>query len=320
MQLRRYMTGEWGGGLIKLIAIAVFIMIGVPYLTRCAQEAPKVAANVASQAVDAAGNAISDMASSAVDAAQDKVIETVCDIPLVDKACTSPTDTAATDQTAAPAATIPKPPSSANTCLSKDQAAADGLARARACTRIAQVEFGGNLYAQKRDRETCYEAESPFMGEERSVVIPPVQRPGWTRAGTYHSHPRGGAGAYFSVADLCTYVSKKETGYVVSTEDYSIMGWTLPRIGNDGAVRRFDPNKDGTTFAASEVSACLAQHDSWSWLGFWTCPHLESGLDLNPRGVGTITKLDDLPRIADSGCSYFDKAVDPSTYPSCMHD
>jgi hypothetical protein len=320
MKFRKHMAGESSGWLLKIIGIAVFIIIGVPYLKQCAQQAPQVAANAASQAVDAAGNAISDMANSAVDAAKDKVKDTVCGLPLVDEACTPATDVTAADATTPPATNAPKPPES--TCLTLDQAAAVRLAQARACTRIAQVEFGGNLYARTQGGQTCYLGAPPYRGETRSVVIPPVEQPGWTRVGTYHSHPRGDAGAYFSVNDLCSYVSKKETGFVVATVDYSILGTPLPKLGTDGEVRRFDPAK-GQTFAADKVSECLSIDDDsyWSiWLRTWTCPRLESSLDTNPGDVGTIRRLDDLPRVASASCSYQDtpKMAIPS-YPSCIH-
>jgi hypothetical protein len=317
IKLRKHMTGESAGWVLKTIGIALLVIFGVLYLKQCAQDAQRVAAHAASQAVDAAGNAISDMASSAVDAAEDKVKDAVCGLPLVGKACAPATDTTAPDPTTAPAANIPKQPQS--TCLTLEQAAKVQLANARACTRIAQVEFGGNLYAQQRAGQTCYLGAPPYRGATRSVDIPPVEQPGWTRVGTYHSHPRGGAGAYFSVNDLCTSISKKETGFLVATDDYSFFATPLPILGTDGEVRRFVPTK-GLTFAQAEVNACLTKTaDDWI-LNDWTCPRLESKLDADPSEVGTITKLDDLPRVANAPCNYQDtpKMAMPS-YPSCMH-
>lgn len=317
MKLRKHMAGESTGWLLKTIGFGLLIMIGVPYLKQCAEQAPQIAANAASQAVDAAGNALTGMASSAVDAAEDTVKDAVCGLPLVDKACTPSTDGTATDSTTTPAANIPKPPGSA--CLTLDQAAAARLAQARACTRIAQVEFGGNLYERTQGGQTCYLGGPPFQGQTRFVVIPPVEQPGWTRVGTYHSHPRGNAGAYFSVNDLCTSVSKRETGFVVATDDYSFFGKPLPGLGTDGEVRRFKPT-DGLTFARERVDACLTKTDEDFWLNFWTCPKLESDLDADPSEVGTITRLADLPRIADAPCTYADTPAIPiPAYPSCMH-
>jgi hypothetical protein len=307
MKLRKYVTGEAAGGLVKLIVIAVLIMILLPKLKSCAEEAPKQAADLAAQAGNEIADAITDTLSSAADAALNEAKDAVCSVPVVGRACDRGSS---------------QPAGSPN-CLTLDQAASKALALARSGTLTAarcgiDLEFAGNLYAYDgAPNETCYDFDKPTAGGSASASTKPdpsklKPHPNVRAVATYHSHPPGrDYSARFSVTDLCNYVAHKQTGYVVATsQPYSMNGHTFG--GDDGAVRRFVPNTEHTFPVNELLRECMllrtASSGDWRdsigrwWLATAVCPAREAWFDSHNPDFGTIDRLDDIPAAPFPGC------------------
>ena len=269
MALRKRMTGAGSSWLIKLIAIAVFIMIGLPYLKGCMEQAPQKAADIVSDAVDSATTAAKNAATDAVNQAID-------------------------------GAKGANPAPQKSKCMAQDDAARLALQEARLRTKTCgDVEFGGSVFSYVDGARTCYDYTDPSGGEgfhtqilwdKNATSIKGHSNP--KPVASYHSHPSGGL-AEFSVADICGYIaSDPHVGYVVATN-----------LVNDGKMKRFDGN--GNRF--SGVTGWLAKGAFASDItsGYSFGANLEYSDDMFTRtaGVGTVTVLSTLPSIpAGAAC------------------
>ena len=193
MSPRNRMTGAGGSGLIKLIAIAVVIMIGLPYLKGCMERAPQ-------QAVNLAASTVSSLANSLKNAADDALNDTIDGLEGT-------------------------PPVTRSQCMTQDEAARLALQDARLRTKTCgDIEYGGTVFAFDKGGRTCYDYDAPQHGESMHVNIQwDPKRVNATHAnprpvGSYHSHPFGGL-AEFSVAAICGYIGAADplfTGYIAS--------------------------------------------------------------------------------------------------------